>query len=374
MNTRHKNPFPASEPLLKCFDIALTDEEIDFLIRLGTEPCTYEKAASLSPLSEDAFDTFFETLIRKGVLWPQETGEGPELYTLSGIMLGWFEVYLSDGEETPEKREFARSLDDLLKSFGRVNSFPWKILFNYRFRRSQPFQSILAPGRSPERGQGRTIEVGRTLGIDPTKVLPSRNVEELIEKYGDGNSIAVLHCFCRQYHKMIGQQCRFQHPPQSCLTIGSLSRHAVRYGIGQFLSKSEALALVRELQARGAVHQIFHKDEDIHNPEIAICNCCWDCCGVFGSYNRGFIPLNLHSFYEARLPDPSLCNGCATCVDYCPVQAITLEEDKCRIDGKKCIGCGQCELHCPENAIQLIANERRVFLPLVKKSEARIRE
>jgi ferredoxin len=50
-----------------------------------------------------------------------------------------------------------------------------------------------------------------------------------------------------------------------------------------------------------------------------------------------------------------------------------MENDHCRIDPRICIGCGQCELQCPQDAIHLIENERRVFLPLKKKTEARIR-
>lgn len=57
--------------------------------------------------------------------------------------MGWFEVYFSDGEETPEKREFARRLDALLKSFGKFNTFPLRTFFNDNVRRSQPHQSIL---------------------------------------------------------------------------------------------------------------------------------------------------------------------------------------------------------------------------------------
>ena len=121
------------------------------------------------------------------------------------------------------------------------------------------------------------------------------------------------------------------------------------------------------------VHQVFHQDEDIRKPEVAICNCCWDCCGVLGSYNRGIIPLNLHAFFEATLPETSACNGCGTCVDFCPVQAISMAEDISCIDSEKCIGCGQCEIQCSQEAIRMIAKERTVFLPLLKKSEARIR-
>jgi ferredoxin len=374
MNTRHKNPFPVAEPLLSCFDIALNPEEVDFLIQSGTEPYSYEKAASMLSLPEDQFRIFFEGLIRKGFIWPHNDGEGTELYVLPGIMMGWFEVFLSGGEETPEKREFARRLDALIQSFRKMNSFPLRAITNYRGRKSAPRQSILAPGSSPERGKGRTISVGKTIDSEPARVYPARTIEELIEKHGDGRSIAVVHCFCRQYHKMTEEPCRFKHPPQSCIAIGTLSRYAVKHGVGRFLSKSEAIALVHELQAKGAVHQVFHKDENVHNSEIAICNCCWDCCGVFGSYNRSVIPLHLHSYFEAQLADVSLCSGCATCVDFCPVQAISMMPDRCAIDPEKCIGCGQCELHCPEEAIHLVANERKVFLPLKRKSEARIKD
>lgn len=374
MNTRHHNPFPITEPLLKCFDLVLTPEETDFLIRMGTEPYTYEKAASLSSLPEDQFRNFFDDLMRKGFIWPQDTKDNLEWFTLSGIMLGWFEVYLSDGEETEQKREFARNLDALFRSFGEMNTFPFRIFFNYRFQRSQPSQSILAPGNYPERGSGQKIAVNKTIDPNQSMVYPARYIEELIDRHGDDSSIAAVHCFCRQYHKMIDQPCRFKHPPRSCLAIGSLGRFAIKHGLAQRISKSEAVTLVRELQSKGAVHQVFHKDEDINNPGVAICNCCWDCCGVFGSYNRGLIPLNLHAFFEAGIPDPSLCNGCATCEDYCPVQAISLVQDKCSIDSAKCIGCGQCELQCPEGALRLVANERRVFLPLKKKSVARIRD
>ena len=372
MNTRHKRPFPVTDPLLRCFDVALTPEETEFLIKLGTGPCTLDTAASLSALPADRFRAFFEGLVRKGFLWPQGTRDEREAFALAGIMLGWFEIYLSDGAETPEKREFARRLDDLFKSYKKMNTFPLRNLLNYKARRTEPHQSIVSAASRPERGAGRTIEVGKTIDAGLMKVYPAGTVEELIEKYGDGNRIAVGHCFCRQYHTMIGEPCRFNHPPHSCISIGDLSRYAVEYGTGRYLSKSEAIALVRELQAKGAVHQIFHKDEDVRNPEIAICNCCWDCCGVFSSYNRGIMPLNLHSYYEARIPDASACNGCGTCAGYCPVQAISMVNDRCRIDAAKCIGCGQCEIQCPEKAVHLVANERTVFLPMRKKSEARI--
>ncbi len=374
MNTRHQNPYPVAEPLLACLDIALTDAEIDFLIEMGTDPYTYAQALSRSSLPEERFKDFFDGIIRKGYAWPHDTEDDAQWYKLPGFMLGAFEVYLADGEETPQKKEFARRLDTLLQSFAKLNVFPTRKFFNAQVRSSKPHQSIRIPAPAATGGdRTNRIAVGKTIDAAPAKVYPAKTVEELIDRNGRDENIAVIHCFCRQYHKLMEEPCRFDHPPQSCIAIGSLAKFAVQYGTGRYLTKAEAIELVHELHSKGAVHQVFHDDEDINNPEIAICNCCWDCCGVLGSYNRGIIPLNLHAFFEATLFDASLCTGCGTCVDYCPVEAIALVDDISRIDGGKCIGCGQCESQCSEEAIRMVENEHTVFLPLVKRSEARIR-
>jgi uncharacterized Fe-S center protein len=51
------------------------------------------------------------------------------------------------------------------------------------------------------------------------------------------------------------------------------------------------------------------------------------------------------------------CKGCKFCLDYCPAQAICMEEKQASINGKKCIGCGECILVCPYHAIEIQWNE-----------------
>ncbi|MBN2284666.1 MAG: 4Fe-4S binding protein [Deltaproteobacteria bacterium] len=51
--------------------------------------------------------------------------------------------------------------------------------------------------------------------------------------------------------------------------------------------------------------------------------------------------------------DTQKCNGCGICVEYCPVEAITMN-DVAVIDEKKCTGCEMCIDACPLAAITMI--------------------
>ncbi|MBN2156454.1 MAG: 4Fe-4S binding protein [Candidatus Lokiarchaeota archaeon] len=56
------------------------------------------------------------------------------------------------------------------------------------------------------------------------------------------------------------------------------------------------------------------------------------------------------------------CVACGTCVDRCPMGAISLG-DSAIVNPKLCIGCGLCAKVCPENAIRLLEGLRTVFVP-----------
>ncbi len=47
------------------------------------------------------------------------------------------------------------------------------------------------------------------------------------------------------------------------------------------------------------------------------------------------------------------CTGCGLCVEVCPVEAISMEDDKAKIDAEKCVDCGQCVGECPNEAISM---------------------
>lgn len=56
---------------------------------------------------------------------------------------------------------------------------------------------------------------------------------------------------------------------------------------------------------------------------------------------------------ENRYVVTETCRGCLAhrCVQSCPVEAISIINNKATIDYKKCIECGKCKSHCPYNAV-----------------------
>jgi uncharacterized Fe-S center protein len=50
--------------------------------------------------------------------------------------------------------------------------------------------------------------------------------------------------------------------------------------------------------------------------------------------------------------DKNECVGCGVCVEECPVDAISLVNEKAEINMDECIRCGNCHEVCPEEAVK----------------------
>ncbi len=55
----------------------------------------------------------------------------------------------------------------------------------------------------------------------------------------------------------------------------------------------------------------------------------------------------------ATIVDKAKCTGCGSCVDECPAECITIEDDIAVINNDECTDCGTCEDECPEEAIKV---------------------
>ena len=50
--------------------------------------------------------------------------------------------------------------------------------------------------------------------------------------------------------------------------------------------------------------------------------------------------------------DEEKCIGCNVCVERCPVDAISMENEKAKINMEECIHCGTCHSVCPSEAVR----------------------
>ena len=52
--------------------------------------------------------------------------------------------------------------------------------------------------------------------------------------------------------------------------------------------------------------------------------------------------------------DRDECVGCGTCVEECPEDAITMDDEEIAVvDADKCTDCGTCVENCPSEAITI---------------------
>ena len=94
MNKQNQRFIPIAPPLVEMMDLVTTDEELDYLLQMGTELYDYEQAAKASKMSDEQFQSFFDTMKRKGLVHIEYDKSGKELYRLNAIAVGWYEAMM----------------------------------------------------------------------------------------------------------------------------------------------------------------------------------------------------------------------------------------------------------------------------------------
>ena len=370
-NKKARNFLPILSGLLDVYDSAVLDEEADLLIAVDVD-CINKKELKqrlqkVKTFPIEKLDEIFSNVMKKGMLMSYKSETGEEILELPCIMLGWTEAFFSDGEITPQREKVARAIlnyFDSVKSL--INRTGVRSLVNMVYKMMGANWRVVS--FEPKNKETKDIKMDESLEVPETKVLTSKTVDDLIEEYGNDNNLAVTHCLCRIAHKIQDDPCRLDLPEEAHIWVGKFADHFVNNGLGRRITKDEALAITKEVREKGGVHEVMHYHMNVKDLDLALCSCCWDCCTSLGGYNRCLLPVALNSDYIARIIDISKCKGCGTCVKICPVEAISLNDNKAVHDEKLCIGCGLCEFHCPEELVIMEPQKRFVFLPLRKKS------
>jgi len=189
----------------------------------------------------------------------------------------------------------------------------------------------------------RPIPINRVIDVS----YPMAIYENSREIVRNQDLIAVAKCICRVQKGMIDEGC--DKPLETCLMFGSQARYYIDRGTGRHITTDEALKILDRCEEAGLVTQPFNAQTPAN-----ICICCPDCCVVLWTLKQHPRPVEMvkPSFYA--LVDSDLCEACKTCLERCPMDAITIEgDDAAEINPDRCIGCGLCVSTCPTEALRL---------------------
>ena len=168
--------------------------------------------------------------------------------------------------------------------------------------------------------------------------------------------IALRDCVCRQEHDIIEDSCKTSDIRNSCIMFNNFAEATIEGGVAKEVSKEEFFDILDEYQKAGFVLQ----PQNNQNPEY-MCVCCGCCCGVLLLAKQFPRPAEYYfsNFYAQS--DPELCNGCETCLKRCPMDAVTMVDEKSKVDLDRCIGCGNCVPTCGMEAMSLVKREEEAI-------------
>ncbi len=192
------------------------------------------------------------------------------------------------------------------------------------------------------------------------QVVPIEEVEKILDVT---TSVVRLACICR--HVSFKSEQRYCYGlsmgPEGGELFKLFKEIDASYLIGpqtaglEYMSKDQALALMRENEDEGLCHTVW----SFVTPFIGgICNCSIPGCKAMVASLTHKTPIMFRSEYVAQVDD-GRCSGCGECVKICPFDAFMphKKKTKARIDLKKCYGCGVCRNACARGAIALADRE-----------------
>lgn len=363
MNTKSKFSVPVVKAILECFEIAMTETDLDRLLLIKENEYTKEELQQLWKLDDNEFEEYFLYIMERGVLWPRHDSN---IYELAPIFPGWIEIFSSGPLNETRKaliKKFSK-FEDILK---QLNIPPVRAYMNY----------VNANHMEHETGRMSTVVSGSSKKVQINKKLTSEQaiylsgeLYPMLLKYKE--HISIMNCFCRMMSLLNGKSCSYDMPIESCVAVGRMSDMLVENGVSRKISYEEVVALMEHLEKQGCIHTVYHYGISADEEELMICNCCVDCCFLYKGYREGALSqLLIKCYYKPELLDIRQCVGCNQCGRYCPTQATWYDKQSktLQFDNSKCIGCGQCIVQCPKPVRQMVRDERNIFVKTKRKKD-----
>jgi ferredoxin len=356
-----------------------TTEETDLVVRMPYGMASLDKIAQVTGCDKARAQTLLDGLCEKGLVL--DVGrEGRYLYTVSPLVVGIFEF-------------------TMMRTRGQLNTKEWARLFHEYL--SDPDTFYRANCSHGEKVSPlRTIPHEGTVSDDSfVEVLDYEKATAITE---NAKKFAIGICSCRHEKLHTGQK-KCEVPLETCSTFGASADIMIRHGFVKEVSREEML----DNNARSREMRLVFCADNVKKNVSFICHCCGCCCNVLLGVSRfGYPNTVVTSNYIAKVDDDA-CSLCGTCVDICPVNAITMSNGNCAdnrptinggppdqslsqgapplgvgldsegkptasggppeeraiVNEKLCLGCGVCALECTTESMKLVPRAQRVLTP-----------
>lgn len=160
-----------------------------------------------------------------------------------------------------------------------------------------------------------------------SKAVDIEYISHWLKKY-EGH-YAIQDCVCRTAMIALGQGCG-ELPEGGCISLGDYSDYLVETGKARRASYEEIIAVLKQAEANGYMHQITNGGgrDDI----FSICNCSVGNCFALRC-SQYFNNPNLAASCYRAVVDRDKCVACGKCAEVCPAGAAKLGQKLCTTDG-----------------------------------------
>jgi ferredoxin len=334
---------PPSDLLYAILKLLFSEKEAELVSLLPIKPFMVETASRAWKMDVPGAQRVLDELASRAILVDVEH-DGQSVYCLPPPMAGFFEFSMMRLRTDVDQKV----LGELFYQYMNVEEEFIKALF--------------------VRGE---TQLGRVFVQEPQLVsenaLHVLDYERASQVIKTASHIGVGVCYCRHKMQHVGHAC--DAPMDICMTFNGSAASLTKYGYARAVSVSECMGLLDKAYEHGLVQF----GENVQSGVNFICNCCGCCCeAMIAARKFGFLrPVHPTNF----IPQVNLdtCNGCAKCMNACPVEAMMLvsandphkpNRRKAKVDEDICLGCGVCVRACPTNSLVLTSRPERVITPV----------
>jgi Pyruvate/2-oxoacid:ferredoxin oxidoreductase delta subunit len=286
---------------------------------------TFTAADLAEKMGKDAGElaTTLKDMADKGLCISFER-DGERVFRAAPFMPGIFEFVFFRGSNTDRDKKLARLVHEYKEAW-QANSPPLTL----------PYPMI------------RVITVEKTIEAGE-KIHTYDQMKKYIEQ---NDTIAVGICYCRQEAMLLGEDTHGM-PMDACVFFGNNAKFGIDCLGAKKVTQEEALRLLDEWEEAGLIHQTRNVSDEIEY----LCNCDRYHCNAVKLMLAQPNPAKVfNSGFEPKF-DADACVACETCIDRCPLEALTMgDDDVPQVDLDKCCGCAVCATGCPSEAITMVA-------------------